>query len=102
MKLLFIIDNSKKKDLNTILTAEPYAEISFSKLGYILRDGAHFDKNGKQILLVTVHDDKQKEYVVEKLKGIAEEVTGEEKERIIEKIEEEEEAAEAGFGSLFG
>ena len=102
MKLLFVVDNSKKKDLNKILSADPYAEMSFSKMGYTLRDGAHFDKNGKQILLITVPDDKQKEYVMEKLKDLAEEITGEEKEKIIKKVEEEESAAETGFGSLFG
>ena len=102
MKLLFIIDNSKKKELENILKADPYAEISFSKIGYTVRDGMHFDKNGKQILMIDVFDDEKRKFVMDKLKEIAEEITGEDKEKILKKIEEEESAAQTGFGSLFG
>ena len=62
----------------------------------------HFDKNGKQILMIDVFDDEKRKFVMDKLKEIAEEITGEDKEKILKKIEEEESAAQTGFGSLFG
>ena len=102
MKLVYLIDNSKKKDLDKALAADPYEDISFAKIGYTLRDGALFEKNGKQILLLTVNEPADEKYVKEKLKDLGEEATGEAKDKIIKKIEDEESAAEAGFGNLFG
>lgn len=101
-KIVYLVDNSKKKELNKVLSENPYEDLSFSKLGYTLKDGIHYGHNGKQIVYVKVYDEDQEKFVHEKLKELGEELTGEEKEKVIQQIEKEEEAAQSGFGAIFG
>lgn len=102
MKKVYECDNSKKTDLKKILEEEPYAEDSFARVGYKLKDGTALEEDKeKTYLYISASEDFLKK-ADEKLKDIAKPVEGEKAERIIEKIKKEEESAESGLGSIFG
>lgn len=90
------------KELKKVLEADPYAEDSFARVGYKLRDGAGLDEEkNKTYVYISASEDFIKK-ADEKLKDIAKPLEGEKAERIIGKIKKEEESAESGLGSLFG
>jgi len=102
MEKIYECDNSKKADLKKILEEDPYAEDSFARAGYKLRDGAVLEEDkDKTYLYISASEDFLKK-ADEKLKDVAKPVEGERAEKIIGKIKKEEESAESGLGSIFG
>ena len=102
MKKILICDNSKKAELKKILEADPYEKPSFSSLGFKLQDGAEFDLEKKTIVVINYFDEKEEEFIKEKLKDVCEELEKDKAQEILKKIEEAESAAQSGFGSMFG
>ncbi len=102
MKKVFAFEVSKKKDLQAVLDADPYAEDSFARLGYKLREGKSLGEDEEAIYLYISGDEEFIKKAGEKLKGLAREMKEGEEEKVREKIEKEEEEAGAGFGSMFG
>ncbi len=93
---------AKQKDMKAILEADPYSQESFARAGYKLRDGASLgEAKDKVYLYMSVSDDFAR-IADERLKGVANRLTGKDEERIVSKIKEEEESAESGLGSIFG
>ena len=102
MKKVYECDNAKKEDLKKILEEDPYAEDSFARAGYKLKDGASLEEDKeKTYLYISASEDFLKK-ADEKLKDVAKPVKGEKAEKILEKIKKEEESAESGLGSIFG
>ncbi len=92
----------KKGEMLKILEADPYAEDSFARVGYTLKDGAVLDEEkGKTYLYISASEDFIKK-ADERLKDVAGPVPKDMEERIGKKIKDEESEAESGFGSLFG
>lgn len=102
MKAVFAIPAEKKKDLIPVLEADPYAQDSFARAGYKLRDGATLGEKADTIYLYISADEHFIKKAGERLKPLLREIKKEEEERVRKKIEEEEEAAEGGFGAIFG
>jgi hypothetical protein len=102
MKAVFAIPAEKKKDLLPILEADPYAQDSFARAGYKLRDGATLGEKADTIYLYISANEQFIKKAGELLKPFTREIKKEEEERVMKKIEQEEEAAEGGFGSIFG
>ncbi len=102
MERLYEVASEKKSALTKILEAEPYADESFARVGYRIRDGASLDEDRSKIYLYISSSEKFIKKADDALKDVAIPVKGEAAERIIRKIKEEEEAAEQGLGSLFG
>lgn len=102
MKIVFLCDNSKKAELKSILEADPYEKPSFSSLGFMLRDGSDFKLEKKTIVLLNYFDETEEKFIKEKLKDVCEEVEKDKAQEILTKIEEDESAAQSGFGSMFG
>ena len=102
MKKVYQIDNSKKKDLTKILENDPYAENSFARVGYKLKDGAAVDEDKSKTYLYISTDADFIKNSEQKLSQLIEKIDQTVEKRIIKKIEDEEEAAESGFGSIFG
>ncbi len=102
--LIFYVPSDKLKEAKKILEADPYAEDSFSRVGYKLREGKSLgigDDDGYYIYIRSENAaflDKAKE----RLSGAAELFEGEKAESVKNKIEEEEAAAAKGFGDIFG
>ena len=94
-------ESSKKAELTKVLEAEPYANDSFARVGYKMKDG------------VSVGEDKDKTYVFisaseeflkkadERLKGLATPAHDDVRKRVEKKITEEEDTVAAGV-SMFG
>jgi hypothetical protein len=97
-------DSKNLKELEKVLAAEPYAERSFSKQGYVLKEGrAVAAEQGKHYLYVKAAEDFFK-FAENALKAVPS-VTRckkDEEQRVAAKIEEEQAAAEQGFGAIFG
>ncbi len=93
---------SKKAEVMKILEAEPYAEDSFARVGYKVKDGSSIgEDSGKLYIYISASEDFLKK-ADERLKDAAKPAEEEVQKRIGEKIMKEEEEAESGFGSIFG
>ena len=102
MKKVFAFEVSKKKELMAVLDADPYAEDSFARLGYKLREGKTLDEDENTLYLHLSGDEEFIKKAGEKLKELMKELKEEDEKRVLEKIEKEEEEAGSGFGSMFG
>jgi hypothetical protein len=102
MERLYECESGKKTELKKILETDPYAEGSFARTGYRLRDGATLEEDKEKVYLYISASDDFIKKADEKLKDVAKPVEGKDAERIIGKIKKEEESAESGLGSLFG
>ncbi len=100
MYRVYECDSSKKALITKILETDPYADDSFARVGYKVKDGTVLgeDKN-KIYIYISASDDFVKK-ADEKLKEHA--VVAKNEDKIAEKIRKEEEEAESGFGSIFG
>jgi len=101
MKIVFEISKEKFKDAKKILEENPYAEDSFAKAGYVLKEGKALGEDENYYIYLDAGEDFVKK-AKEKLKDVAKAVEGEKAERIIKKVEDEQNSAVSGFGSLFG
>jgi len=102
MKIVFAFAAEKKKDLTPILEADPYAPDSFARAGYKLKDGSALGEKSDTIYLYISADEHFIKKAKEKLKPLMREMQKGEEERVLKKIVDEEEAAEGGFGAIFG
>ena len=100
MKRIYEFDLSKKTELTKILEADPYADDSFARMGYKMRDGATLGEDKTKLYLYISASDECIKKADERLKTISH-IPKNEKE-IVTKILAEEENAESGFGSMFG
>lgn len=105
MEFVYEIEAAKQNELRKVLDADPYADDSFSRLGYVLKESNSLGLPASKIILYfkCVEEKKAKNFV-EKLKAVGDlkEVAGEAKDKVISAIKAEEESAAAGFGSIFG
>jgi len=102
MYRVYECDSKKKAEITKLLEADPYADESFARTGYKLKDGSAIgeDKTKLYIYMSTSSDFIKK--ADEKMKDMAVPPKADVEKRIIEKILKEEEEAESGFGSIFG
>ena len=99
---VYEFENSKKADVTKVLEADPYAEDSFARIGYKVKDGGVLGEDkAKSYIYIKAADDLMKK-VDEKLKGLATRSGAEVEKRVGEKVVAEEESAESGLGSIFG
>lgn len=102
MEKVYECENSKKKDLTKILEEDPYAEDSFARVGYKLKEGKVIEQDeGKCYLYIKANEDFIKK-AEEKLKDLVKECEKEVSQKIIDRINEEENQATSGFGDIFG
>ena len=102
MKRVYACDISKKKELLSVIESDPYSEDSFSRVGYVIRDGSSIGESSDAVYLYISAQEPVIKKLDAKLRGIAEILEGEEADRIIKKIEDEGESAAQGVGSIFG
>ncbi len=102
MDLVFEVQLKEKSKLEKILKEDPYAEKSFSRNGYKLQDGLSVGQDKEKTYLFIRATDEFAAFAKEKLKEIAEECKPEVVSAVVKKIEETENSAEVGMGSIFG
>lgn len=104
MHFVYLVELKHKKELEAALTADPYADDSFARLGYTLKESQTVGLKGGSVALYFKCEDASR---AEKLKKqIAtvpslKEASDEEKEKVVEAIEKELDSAASGFGSIF-
>ncbi len=105
MEIVYAIETAQKSKLTRVLEAEPYADDSFARAGYTLKDSAAVGlPAGKLIVFVKTEDAALAAKLEAKLKtveGIAE-LKGDDKKRVSDAIAQEQDAACSGFGAVFG
>ncbi len=102
MKRVFAVKKEKNKELLSIVEADPYAEDSFARVGYKVKDGEAMGEDPALVFLYISSNEEFLKKTEQKLKEILEELPIDVEERIIKTIEEEESTAEKGFGDIFG
>ncbi|MEM4348076.1 MAG: hypothetical protein QXN37_00710 [Candidatus Anstonellaceae archaeon] len=100
--LVFECPIKDKEKLKAILEQEPYAVLSFSRNGYKLKDGAAVGQDPEKCYLFIKATEEFAKFAREKLKEIAIESSQGVAAAVSRIIEEEENSAEIGFGSIFG
>jgi hypothetical protein len=100
----FLFDSKDVQALKKILEADPYADDSFARLGYVLKESAAAGLKGGKYVVFFKAEETTGKALSEKLKQIPSfsEATAEELSKISAVIESEENAAAQGFGSIFG
>jgi len=102
MYRVYECDIKKKADITKILEADPYAEDSFARVGYKVKDGAVLGEDkAKLYIYISAASDFIKKADL-KLKDAAAIAKADVEKRVVAKIQKEEEEAESGFGSIFG
>ncbi len=102
MKRVYECDLSKKKDLLKILEADKFAEDSFERIGYKLREGASLGEDKSKLYVYVSSSEDNVKKADEKIKSVANVLQGEKEKKVLDKIAAEDEGAETGFGSMFG
>ena len=102
MDLVFEIPIEKKPALKALLEADPYAEKSFSRNGYKLRDGPSVGQDAGKAYVHLRCTDEFAKFAREKLAGLAAECRHDVAKGVAQRLQDEESNAEVGFGSIFG
>lgn len=102
MKKVFGIPVEKKADLIALLEADPYAEHSFARMGYKMKEAAQVGGDPKLLYLYISAEEKAIHLAGEKLKPLVVSVPAEMEKKVIAEIEKEEDNAVSGFGGMFG
>lgn len=102
MKRVYECDLSKKKDLLKILEADKFAEDSFDRIGYKMREGTSLGEDKAKLYIYVSSSEENVKKADQKLKDFATPLSGDKEKKILEKILGEDDNAEAGFGSMFG
>ncbi|MEM4255112.1 MAG: hypothetical protein QXR53_02165 [Candidatus Norongarragalinales archaeon] len=100
----FLFDSKDLQALKKILEAEPYAEDSFARAGYVLKESSAVGLPAGKYAVFFKAEDAAAAKFEEKLKQIPSfaKATTEELAKISDVIEREENSAAEGFGSIFG
>ncbi len=94
-------ESSKKAELTKVLEADPYANDSFARVGYKMKDGESVGEDkGKTYVYISASEEFLKK-ADEKLKGLAAAAPDEVQKRVEKKITDEEDTVAAGV-SMFG
>ncbi|MCX8163634.1 MAG: hypothetical protein N3D10_03730 [Candidatus Micrarchaeota archaeon] len=109
MKVVYEADLEKKQELLALLESDPYGQqkeekfkgMSFSRLGYKIKEGAAIEEDKSKIFIIFRGGEEYLEFLEKYLKDIAKKSDEQTTSRIIQKIEDEENSAEQGMGSIF-
>lgn len=96
MKLVFFVEKEKLESVKNSLSKDP-----FSRHSATIRDAEILESERKGNFILFEGSEKVCKDLKEELEGLAEELKGEKKSEIMEKIQEEEESAMKGFGGIF-
>jgi len=100
---IYKITGEKYREAKKILEGDQYAEVSFARQGYKLREGGKLEGGEAGAYYVLIGgDEKFFKWAEEKMGALAAKLSGKDFEKIKKAYDDEAGAAEAGLGSLFG
>ena len=91
---------AKKGELTKILEADPYAEGSFARVGYKLKDGAAVGEDEERTYLYISASEEFLGKADEMLKDLAKPAPEDVQKRVADKIKEEEDRVGSGVASM--
>lgn len=98
MIALFQLPREKQKQVEQVVMKND----TLSRQSVVFRESASLGLKGSDFYLEINGSDEAVQLAKELLKDLVKEVTSQEKDNILEIIRKQEEAADAGFGSIFG
>jgi len=100
----FLFDSKDLQALKKILEADPYADDSFAKTGYVLKESSAVGLAAGKYVVFFKCDDAMAAKLEEKVKQIPSfaKASADELSKVSQAVESEENAATEGFGSIFG
>ncbi len=101
MMRVYECESSKKAELTKVLEADPYANDSFARVGYKLKDGSSVGEDKAKTYIYISASEEFLKKADERLKGIASTAPDEVQKRVEKKITDEEDTVAAGV-SMFG
>ncbi len=101
MMRVYECESSKKAELTKVLEADPYANDSFARVGYKVKDGSSVGEDKAKTYIYISASEEFLKKADEKLKGIASAAPDEVQKRVEKKITDEEDTVAAGV-SMFG
>jgi len=102
MYRVYECDLVKKAEVTKLLETDPYAQDSFARTGYKLKDGSVISEDKAKLYIYFSASEEFLKKADARLNGVASRSKEETEKRVIEKIKAEEESAETGFGGIFG
>ncbi|GEM_PF-1108059 len=104
MDVVYSVPNAEKSKAMAVIENDKFGENAFATRGFVVKDGTDFALAGRTLIIVRNIGDEFKRLAMDKLKGVQglEAVNEEKTKEIVKKVNEEEEAAQGGFGSIFG
>ncbi|MFH0836035.1 MAG: hypothetical protein V1834_02620 [Candidatus Micrarchaeota archaeon] len=103
-EFVYTVEQKDYAALKKIVEGDSLEGVSFARAGYTLRDSKGVGLKGGKYVLYFKTDEETGGKLLEKLKEIASlaEAEGGERETILKAINEQDDAAASGFGSIFG
>ena len=98
MRALFQLPREKQKQVEQLVMKNDI----LSRQSIVFRESVSLGLKGSDYYLEINGSEEAIQLAKETLKDFAKEVTGQEKDRILEIVRKQEEAADAGFGAIFG
>lgn len=100
----FLFDSKDLQALKKILEADPYADDSFAKVGFVLKESSAVGLPAGKYAVFFKCEDAMAVKLEEKVKQIPSfaKAAPEELSKLVQAVESEEDAATEGFGSIFG
>lgn len=104
MKIAFLVEQKKKKELDALLASDPYAKDSFATVGFILKESKLLGlKGGFYVVYFKTENEQIVKILSLRLEALeGKKLEGEDEKKVFDAIELEESNATSGFGSIFG
>lgn len=104
MDFVYSIEAAKQGDLKKVLDEDSLAKDSFSSVGYTLKEGKSISLEAGRYYLIYKADGDLAAKLKERLAKLAElkEESGENKQKALDSVNAESDAAASGFGAIFG
>ncbi|MCX8200375.1 MAG: hypothetical protein N3G76_02805 [Candidatus Micrarchaeota archaeon] len=104
MDIVYSFPNTEKAKAMAIVEGDKFGPLAFATRGFVQKDGTDYGLAGKTLLVIRNVSEEFKKQADVKLKDVAglEVLPQDKASEIVRRVNEEEEAAQNGFGSIFG
>ncbi len=106
MEFVYAVPAERQGALKKVLDEEPYSKDSFASVGCVLKESSAVGlKDGRYVVFFKTEDSQLAAKLKDRLsrvEGGVEELSGGDKQTVIDSIAAQDESAASGFGSIFG
>ncbi len=104
MDIIYSFPNAEKSKAMAVVENDKFGPLAFATRGFVQKDGTDYALAGKTLLVIRNVTDEFKKQADVKLKDVLglEVLAADKTAEIVKKVNDDEEAAQNGFGSIFG